>query len=322
MNARKAQQPAVCHGHSRPIVEVNYSRVTPDGYFLVSASKDGQPMLRDGPTGDWIGTFQGHKGCVWSCTLDPQAVLTATASADFSAKLWDALTGLEKASFQHKHIVRTCCFSSDSQRLVTGGMEKVVRIFDVERTDAAPQMFPEGPSGIRNVLLLQRDQLAVTSWADKPGIGVWDVRSGSCVNNMATEHPVSSFDLTFDGRILTTTDGHTIRFWDTASLMPIKQHNVQYPVEAASFCPTRRRFAAGGGDMWVRLHDWETGAELECNKGHHGPVHTIRFGPEGKEYASGSEDGTIRIWQTDWLEQQQTANGVNGSAHGAVANGK
>jgi serine-threonine kinase receptor-associated protein len=128
--------------------------------------------------------------------------------------------------------------------------------------------------------------------------------------------------LTFDGRILTTTDGHTIRFWDTASLTPIKQHTVQYPVEAASFCPTRRRFAAGGGDMWVRLHDWESGAELECNKGHHGPVHTIRFGPEGKEYASGSEDGTIRIWQTDWLEQQQTANGVNGSAHGAVANGK
>jgi hypothetical protein len=24
---------------------------------------------------------------------------------------------------------------------------------------------------------------------------VWDVRSGTCVNNMATEHPVSSFDV-------------------------------------------------------------------------------------------------------------------------------
>lgn len=61
---------------------------------------------------------------------------------------------------------------------------------------------------------------------------------------------------------------------------------VTYPVEAASYCPAKRCFASGGSDMWVRLHSFDDGSELECNRGHHGPVHTIRFGPEGKEYAS------------------------------------
>lgn len=42
------------------------------------------PMLRDATTGDWIGTWSGHKGAVWSCRLDGAGFLSATASGELS----------------------------------------------------------------------------------------------------------------------------------------------------------------------------------------------------------------------------------------------
>ncbi|GKV35624.1 hypothetical protein SLEP1_g43871 [Rubroshorea leprosula] len=70
-------------------------------------------------------------------------------------------------------------------------------------------------------------------------------------------------------------------------------------VESASLEPKfGNKFIAGGEDMWVRVFEFHTGEEIGCNKGHHGPVHCVRFSPGGESYASGSEDGTVRIWQT------------------------
>lgn len=314
--ARRAptQIPLVCHGHSRPIVEISYSPVTEDGYFLMSASKDGKPMIRDGESGDWIGTFEGHKGAVWSASLNLPATHAVTGAADFSARVWNAITGDELYSFQHKHIVRSAQFSMDSHYILTGGMEKKLRIFNLSRPDAEPTVIEGSPNGIRQAVWFNNDQLILCACNDTKGIALWDVRTSTQVRTLDTSGPVTNIELSRDGRWMTTCAGRDISFWNTEKLEMMKTHTMEFEMESASLHPGGEKFVAGGEDMWVRLYDYNNGEELECNKGHHGPVHCVRFAPDGESYASGSEDGTIRIWSTTTAAEQEEASEAGGAA--------
>eukprot|EP00899_Mesostigma_viride_P015430 jgi/Mesvir1/23889/Mv10677-RA.1 len=309
---RRSQIPLVCHGHSRPIVDIAYSPVTPDGYFLISASKDGKPMLRNGETGDWIGTFEGHKGAVWAACLDPPAMRAATASADFSACVWDALGGSVLHTFEHKHIVRTVNFSSDGARIVTGGMEKLLRIYDLAKPEAEPLVMSGASAGIRIALFHDSDKLILSAESEQRNISIWDVRTMSVVRVLETSTPVTSMEVSAQGQYITTADGGSVKFWDAKRFTLDREYKQSFNVESASLFPQINRFVMGGNDMWVRLMDFETGEELECNKGHHGPVHCARFAPDGQSYSSGSEDGTIRIWMTVVPPYQDEAEGKDG----------
>jgi hypothetical protein len=87
-------------------------------------------------------------------------------------------------------------------------------------------------------------------------------------------------------------------------------------------------FRQGASDLWVREFDVATGEELRCLKGHHGPVRATHptqrrfpfvslcahqfsssqvrcaaYSTDGSFFATGSEDGTIRIWHNSKDEE-------------------
>lgn len=303
-------QPLLCSGHTRPVTHLQFSNVLDDGtYLLISACKDGNPMLRSW-LGDWIGTFIGHKGAVWSSKISLDTSRAVTGSADFTAKIWDTYTGEALHTFSHNHIVRTVALNPQQtpQYLLTGGHEKKIRLFDLGRPDAEPLVLgtnPDGLSceGIVKSLVWDEGQNGTmgVSAAEDGKVRWWDLRTLSQVASLDLGEPISSMELAHGGGTLSVTAGKNVHFLDILRQHPPVTIPLPHPVTSASLHPyLRDRFVAGStSDPWVRVYDLDSGKEREVYKGHHGPVLCASYSPDGEVYASGSEDGTIRLWQTN-----------------------
>jgi len=267
-------------------------------------------MVRDGTTGDWIGTFVGHKGAVWSCRMDPSGSLAATAGGDFSAKVWDAITGQSLYDFPHEHVVKCCDFSPDSMMLATGGHEGILRIYDLKLPNKPPLQIAQSQENKVTISKLNWYDCETVITASTDGlIRFWNIsKTNAPTHTLKVNADVRDMEYvklaTTGQEMLTVAAGSTVYFFDLGIMTLV--HEYPMPIHfrdegGASLHPDGTKFVAGGSDLWVRVFSFETGQMLECHKGHHGPIRCLRFAPDGKTYATGSEDGTIRLWKTDLI---------------------
>jgi len=293
--------PLICSGHSRPVPDFAYSPVIEseeNGFFMVSACLDGKPMLRRGETGDWIGTFIGHKGAVWSAHINHLATQVVTGAADYTAKIWDALSGKELQTFTQTKIIKSTHFSDDGKQILTAGQDKSLRVYDLAKPEADPFVL-EGHTQPVKVALWAKDSNIILSGGQDSVLRIWDLRAQKEIQSHPLKAPITSIEISLDGQHFSTTSGKELSFWDISKYDVVKSFPLPVELNSASLSPDSTTFVVGGSsDFWARVYDFNTGKELEVHKGHHGPVHCVHFAPDGATFASASEDGTIRLWQS------------------------
>lgn len=248
-------------------------------------------MLRDGITGDWIGTFIGHKGAVWSARLSSCASLAATGSADFSAKVWDTFTGEQLHSLSHNHIVRAVAFPGGLEKptsLATGGMEKKLRVWDLNRAGTGTHSTNGATNGssadddcyelgagehggsIKSIVWSHTDNNILTTACDDKTIRWWDLRSQSAIASHQVDGLIGSCEMSTDGidgapeGTISVAAGKNLYFFHGGRPGHLLDHKkTEQEMSSVTLCGSQRRYVTGSSaDTFVRVWDLDSGSEL------------------------------------------------------------
>ena len=300
----------ICQGHTRPVCHINYSNIVDGSFWFVTSCHDAKPMLRNGETGDWVGTFAGHRGAVYCSSFNAEATRVVTGSGDYTAMLWDAVSGQKLGEWVHPHYVKACDWWES--KIATGNYDGKLRLFDASRPGADPittVTVNNDKKGIKSVYMVPQTSCIVT--ACESSIALWDVRTPPTAPSREVDVPgLTVLEYTHKHSLVASHGKQISLFQPTLEQRGNIQTNEE--VDCASLSPDGQ-FVCVGSKIKVKEFTID-GTELECNRGHHGPIFHVRYSPDGAGYASASEDSMVRVWPSHQLQLRAGATNAGGAS--------
>jgi RNA polymerase sigma factor (sigma-70 family) len=268
-------------GHQERVTAVAYS---PDGSTIITGAWDRTVRVWDAASGKerttlTVGTEKEEArspfrvGTVAHLTLAPDGKLLAVVRADESVRFWELPSGKESYRLQGSCVAISpdgrlmACGGRGTQgpevnmgviRLVEPATGKLVRELQGHKTQIAALTFtPDGATLLSRGMVLFGFRTGEPGESETEFLRVWDVATGKQRRAFPGAERVAGLTLSPDGRTLAT--------------------------------------YADFGKAIVLLETATGGRRAEL-RGHTETLFQVAFAPDGRTLASGSMDGTIRLW--------------------------
>jgi WD40 repeat protein/thiol-disulfide isomerase/thioredoxin len=302
-DAQTGQDLLTLRGHTGGVLSVRFS---PDGTRLATASVGmdgtgkllpGEVKVWDAKTGQDLFTLQGHPGPVKSVCFSPDGRRLVGISGGYydkqhgEVKVWDAQTGQELLTFKGYTSV---CFSPDSRRLAGASSDKTAKVWDAQTGQELLTL--RGHTGAVLGVCFSPDGTRLTTASADRTVKVWDAQAGKeTLTLKGHAEPVESVCFSPDGKRLVSASEDqilkTVKVWDAQGPPPLREPGDEEKVPSA---PALQPGLGATGPTRLLAQPREVLRLL----GHTGPVLSLNFAPGGTLLASGSRDGTVKVWET------------------------
>ena len=220
-------------------------------------------------------------------------------------KIWDVQQGTLVGELVEEHnygsnAVNSIAISPDDRRIVSGGSDKNIIIWDVESREKEYDLLERHRYCVDSVCFSPDGETFAS--AGKTSVIIWDTETGTPMATIDADPDfVSCVAFSPDGQKLAYAS-KVIRVChvDTAELLL----EINDGPDVMVWSPCGQQIVSGSPDHTVKFWDASNGNQIgkPC-EGHTDSIRGLAISPDGSFIATGSNDNSVRLWSTTTRKQ-------------------
>jgi eukaryotic-like serine/threonine-protein kinase len=279
----------VHRGHTKYLRKVTATAWKADGTYFAIGSKD-----------SWLLICDAVKDTIIVCNIpsDPVEVVGMTNHEQRGSSVRQSLSikewgmGNDVVIYtDHRSTVRSIAWSPDSRRIVSGGYDSTVHLWDAA-FGTLMFTYREHLDPVVTVAW-SPDGRHIASGSLDNTIHLWEVVTGRNIL-IYRGHANCVWSVTWSPdskRIASASEDGTVQIWDVntgKNVFTYRSHSA--PVQTVAWSPNGKYIASGGDDRTVRVWNASTGNDIYIYRIYNDSVLAVAWSPDSKRIASGGDN--------------------------------